>query len=184
MEKEEVKEEEKEIEEEKTERNPIIDLAIFVIKAFCVVAVLIKFVFMPCVVNGSSMVPTYNDGEYGYSFIVTKNLGIHRFDTAVIKLDTEEEKLLVKRVIGMPGETVEYKDNKLYINGEHLEEDFLTGVTTNDFKVELGQDEYYCLGDNRNISRDSRFYGPFEKKQIVSTHLMIIYPFSSFAYHQ
>ena len=172
------------MEEEKKTRNPIIELAFFLIKAFLLVAILINFVFMPCVVNGSSMVPTYNDGEYGYSFIITKIFGIHRFDTAVIKPDSEEEKLLVKRVIGMPGETVEYKDNKLYIDGVYMEEDYLSGVTTNDFKVELGEDEYYCLGDNRNISKDSRFYGPFEKRQIVSTHLLVVYPFASFAYHQ
>ncbi len=110
------------------EKNTLKDLFWFFIKALVLVVILINFVFIPCVVNGSSMNPTYNEGEYGYSFIITKKLGINRFDTAVIRASASNEKLLVKRVIGMPNDTLEYKDNKLYINGVYYEE---------------GEDEYY-----------------------------------------
>ena len=113
-----------------------------------------------------------------------QKLGINRFDTAVIRAYASNEKLLDKRVIGMPNDTLEYKDNKLYINGVYYEEPFLGDVTTPDMKVVLGENEYYCLGDNRNVSRDSRFYGPFDGGQIVSTHLMIIYPFSRFGFNK
>ncbi len=166
-------------------KNAFTDLLWFFVKALVLVVILINFVFIPCVVNGSSMNPTYEEGEYGYSFIITKRLGISRFDTAVIKADSNStEKLLVKRVIGLPGETVEYKDNKLYIDGKYYEEEFLGDVTTNDFKVSLAENEYYCLGDNRNVSRDSRFYGPFEGSQIVSTHLFVLFPFEDFGYNK
>ncbi len=166
-------------------KNPILDLLMFFLKAFVLVAVLIKFVFIPCVVNGTSMVPTYREGEYGYSFILTRKLGISRFDTAVIRVDSDsKDKLLVKRVIGMPGETIEYMDNRLYVNGAYIEEPFLSDVTTGDLKVTLQENEYYCLGDNRNVSRDSRFYGPFDKKQIVSTHLLVLYPFEYFGFNK
>ena len=166
-------------------KSLISELFWFLVEALIIVLILINFVFMPCVVNGSSMYPTYTEGDYGYSFIITKKLGIHRFDTAVIKTDsTVKEKLLVKRVIGLPGETVEYKDNQLYINGTYVEEPFLKDVTTQDLKITLSDNEYYCLGDNRNVSRDSRFYGPFDGGQIVSTHLLVIYPFTSFGFNK
>ena len=137
---------------------------------------------MPCVVEGTSMYPLLHDNDYGYSFIISRNLGINRFDIAVIKVsDGLNEKLLVKRVIGLPNEKVTYKNNKLYINDEYIEETFLNDdVNTNDFEVVLKDNEYYCLGDNRSVSRDSRSYGPFMKENIVSTHLFILYPFNNF----
>ena len=151
--------------------------------ALIMVIILITFVFMPCVVEGTSMNNTLYEDDFGYSFIISRKIGINRFDIAVIKSgDSSSSKLLVKRVIGLPGETVEYIDNKLYINGEYFEEDFLGDVSTGDLKITLGSDEYYCLGDNRNVSRDSRFYGPFKSEKIVSTHLFIFYPLKDFGF--
>ena len=144
--------------------------------------ILIKFVMVPCVVDGSSMKPVLHEKDFGYSFILTKNIGIKRFDIVVIKVgEDDDSKLLVKRVIGLPNENISYTDNKLYINGEYIEESFLNdGVVTNDFTATVKDGEYFCLGDNRSVSRDSRFYGSFEEKDILSSHMFVIYPFKDF----
>ena len=152
-----------------------------VIYGLIILYIIINFIFIPCVVDGSSMFPTLHQGDYGYSFIISRNIKINRFDIAVIKVHDDSDELLVKRIIGMPNETINYRDNKLYINNEYVEESFLTDeVSTGDFEITLGDDEYYMLGDNRNVSRDSRYYGPFNKKQIVSTHVFIIKPLANF----
>ncbi len=144
-----------------------------VVIAIIVVLVLFKFVIYPVEVEGSSMYPTLTNGDRGFAFICTKLIGINRFDVVVIKSDKSDNKL-VKRVIGLPGEFVEYIDNELYINGKLTEEDFLEdGVVTNDFSYSLGEDEYLCLGDNREVSRDSRYYGAFNSDEIVTTHIYI-----------
>ena len=88
-------------------------------------------------------------------------LNLDRFDCVMIK----SEKQLFKRVIGLPGETIEYKDNKLYVNGVEIEDKYEQGKTEN-FKVILAENEYFCMGDNREISKDSRALGPFKREQI------------------
>lgn len=147
--------------------------------------ILLNFVLQPCKVNGISMMPNLHDGDFGYSFIITKKLGLKRFDTVVIKTDLNEtDRLIVKRVIGLPNETVEFKNNKLYIDGQYYEEAFIdSSVVTKDFSAKLSEDEYYCLGDNRSISRDSRYYGPFKKDDILASHLLVVWPFKNFGVH-
>lgn len=146
-----------------------------------VVALLIKFfVFSPVKVNGTSMVPTLNDGdimilnEIGYHIN-----GINRFDIAVAKVDGEK---LIKRVIGLPGEKVEYRDNKLYINDEEVYENFKHG-DTDDFSIlDLGIDvipdnHYFLVGDNRGNSKDSRVIGVIHKSKIMGKTRLIVFPF-------
>ena len=151
--------------------------------------ILINFVLMPVKVDGISMYPTLDNGNFGYSFIITKNLGIKRFDIVIIEL--EDGRLLVKRAIGLPGEKVEYKSSKLYINGEYIEEKFLMDSvktcadincnldSSDDFEIELGEKEYFCLGDNREHSRDSRYYHAFHEDDIKATKIFILWPFNS-----
>ncbi len=151
-----------------------------IITAVVIVFICFKFVFISTEVNGSSMYPTLQDGDRGFSFVITKNISINRFDICVI--DSQKSgKLLVKRIIGMPNDKVTYKDNKLYINDEYVQETFLNDdVYTEDFEVQLGEDEYFCLGDNREVSRDSRYYGAFQKSEIKSTNFFAYYPFERF----
>lgn len=117
-------------------------------------------------VIGESMSPTLKDGELGFALRTKLHLTeIKRFDIVVVD---NGYKMLVKRVIGLPGEKVEYRDNKLYINDNYLSEDFLVDTMTEDFSVTLGDNEYYVLGDNRQHSSDSRVYGPFSENKIIA----------------
>lgn len=159
-------------------KKGIKDLIEILVIALIISFIITKVLFMSCEVVGSSMRPTLYDGDRGFSSIVSKN-NIHRFDIVVIDHEeSDNEKLLVKRVIGLPGETIEYIDNVLYINNVKYEENFIHDTSTNDFKVTLNDDEYYCLGDNRSVSRDSRSYGPFKIDSIKSVHIFVFFPFN------
>ena len=157
--------------------------------ALAVVLIIVNFVVRPIQVKGSSMYNTLEDGYFGVSDLIGYRLtGLKRFDIVIVYL-AEKKEYLIKRVIGLPGETVEYRNNQLYINGEPVEEPFLDvsytstyhGTFTGDFKTEkLGEDEYFCMGDNRPHSSDSRYYGAFHKSDIVSKGVFIIYPFKAF----
>ncbi len=149
-----------------------------------VVALLIKqYVFSPIRVNGTSMSPTLNDGE----IMILNEIGYHlngvkRFDIVVVNTSGEK---IIKRVIGLPGETVEYKDNVLYINGEEVPENFTHAITHNfslsEIDKEIIPDDYYfVVGDNRSNSKDSRIIGLIHKNQIRGKTNFIIYPFDKF----
>lgn len=142
------------------------------------VVVLIKmFVVSPIRVNGASMNPTLNDkdimilNEISYRFS-----DIVRFDIVVVK---EENEYLIKRIIGLPGEKIEYKDNKLYIDGKYVKEDF-KHMETMDFSTTLGEDEYFIMGDNRTNSTDSRIFGPVSRDEIIGKTSLTILPISRF----
>lgn len=145
------------------------------------VVVLIRtFIITPVRVKGDSMVPTLKNGEI---LLLQKwNHDFKRFDIAVIKYN---ETKLVKRVIGLPGEHVEYQDNILYVNGKKVSETF-NHAKTDDFKLEeLGYDKipddyYLVLGDNRVNSTDSRVIGLISKKEMKGKTGFIIYPFQKF----
>ena len=140
-----------------------------------VVVVFIRtFIITPVKVNGSSMYPTLEGDE----IMLLNKLGtIDRFDIVVVELDGESSNL-IKRVIGMPGETVEIIGSKIYIDGEELEDDYGYGSTYSVDPVTLGEDEYFILGDNRVVSLDSRAFGKVSREEIEGTTNFIMYPFS------
>ncbi len=140
-----------------------------------VVVVFIRtFIVTPIKVDGNSMHPTLEGDE----IMLLNKLGhIDRFDIVVAKIE-EKDNNFIKRVIALPGETIEIKDNKIYINGEILDEDFGYGITYNIDAITLGSDEYFLLGDNRIISLDSRSFGPISKKEILGTTDFVMFPFS------
>lgn len=141
------------------------------------VVVLIRtFIVTPVKVNGNSMYPTL----IGEEIMLLNKLGkIDRLDIVVVKIDEKNDNL-IKRVIGLPGETVEIKDNKIYINDKYFEDTYGYGVTYNIDKLTLDDDEYFILGDNRQISLDSRVFGKIKEDEIKGTASFVIYPFKSF----
>lgn len=133
------------------------------------------FIFSPIRVNGTSMYPTLQDKEFMILNKISLKQGINRFDIVVVQ---ENNKYIIKRVIGLPGESVMYKDNKLYINGKAVEDNY-SKTTTNDFdNVILGENEYFVMGDNRAVSSDSRIIGPVNIKNIKGKTNLIIFPFN------
>ena len=146
-----------------------------------IIAVLLfrQFLFSPIRVSGDSMIPTLKDGDImilnkiGYSI-----KGLDRFDIVVVDYNGEK---IIKRVIGLPGDYVEYNDNKLYINGEYIKEEY-ERKNTNDFILEMIDEnvipdgKYLVLGDNRLVSSDSRIIGLIDKKDILGKTSFSIWP--------
>lgn len=110
------------------------------------------------------MYPTLKDKQV---VKVSKIKEISRFDIVIAK--KHDNYLIVKRVIGLPDEKVEYKNNHLYINDKPVTEDFidLYSTKTENFVYTLKDNEYFLLGDNREYSTDSREHGPFRKEEII-----------------
>ena len=150
-----------------------------------VIVVLIRvFIATPVRVNGASMEPTLDEGDI---LILNKiNSNYKRFDIVVInKVVNGEKTKLVKRIIGLPGETIEYKDNILYINDEEIEDKAI--YRTGNFTLkglynvnEIPDNYYFVMGDNRGKSSDSRDYniGLIKKSEIAGTVKFRLYPFN------
>ena len=150
-----------------------------------VLVILLKlFVITPVRVNGTSMTPTLEEGD----IMLLNKLGrnnIKRFDIVVI--DNKDEDL-IKRVIGLPGEKIEYKDNKLYVNGKKVNEKFTKKKyeLLNNYSIDslehstIPKDYYFVLGDNRPNSLDSEEIGFIHKGNIRGKANFVIFPFSRF----
>lgn len=189
------KEEQLEIEKntKKAHRDFIMEYAPYVI-IIAFVLVIRLFIATPVQVKGSSMYPTLKSGDVMLLYKLTKNVkGIDRFDIVVIKTDSGK---LIKRVIGLPGETIKYevveKDDKrklatLYVDGKKIKEEFITeeavGDTCNgDWQVcsengfTIPKGEYFVMGDNRVNSKDSRMIGTIPNEDILGTTEVILFP--------
>lgn len=177
-------------------------IKVFVVSAI-VILLFVNFVAHPVRVDGRSMYPALKDGEFGFTNVggVLLN-GVERGDIVVVTMEEEGQKThWVKRVIGLPGDTVSCVNDVVYINGKVLDEtkyiapDYRQSLVdkfgyfnkvpnadnTNveDFEeVKLGDDEYYVMGDNRPYSKDSRYVGPVKKSQIFAKKMLVLLPIS------
>ena len=133
------------------------------------------FFYSPIRVNGSSMYPTLQDKEFMILNKIGLQKGINRFDIVVVE---SNGKYIIKRVIGLPGESVMYSDNKLYINGKVIEDNYSKSKTENFDNVILKDNEYFVMGDNREVSKDSRVIGPVNIKNIKGKTNLVIFPFN------
>ena len=142
-----------------------------------------KFVATPVKVNGDSMINTLKDKDIMILDKISYRFKkIKRFDIVVIK---EKDEYLIKRIIGLPGETIEYKNNKLYIDNKYIKENF-SHKKTSDFFIKteddntIPKDSYFVLGDNRENSTDSRIIGFIKKENILGKTSLTIFPFNRF----
>ena len=137
------------------------------------------FVFEPYKVEGRSMETTLYNAEvmfttkFDYLFS-----GPNRFDVVICNYEGRTEHF-VKRVVGLPGDTVAIRDGYLYVNGEKHEETYLSQlIAYNMDETTVPENEYFVLGDNRNNSNDSHILGPLKRNQIVSHVRAVLFPFN------
>lgn len=139
------------------------------------VVVLIRtFIITPVRVDGDSMKNTLKNGDI---LLLYKLGSINRLDIIVLNEEKDNEKI-IKRVIGLPGETVAIKKGKIYINDKVIDDEYAYGETSDYDKVTLEDDEYFILGDNRLISKDSRYFGPIKKSEIKGKIVFRLFPFT------
>lgn len=163
------------------------DLIRFSLLSIVIVIPIRLFVVSPFVVNGSSMEPTFSTGEY----LIVDQLSYqfnepNRGDVVIFHYPQDPSKFFIKRVIGLPNETVVLSGNSVQIvnkenpDGFFLDESFLTFVSENgNDTFELDSDEYVVLGDNRLASSDSRSWGTLSRKLIVGRALLRLFPITS-----
>lgn len=175
-----------------TKNKELVKFLLEMIAIVVITAVVFTKIVIPVRVDGESMYPTLHDKDIAIvNALYLSKSDIKRFDVIVLKCK-QLDKDIVKRVIGLPGDTVVFKDDKLYINGTYYSEDYLdkkyieeakerysTELFTNDFEITLKDDEIFVLGDNRLRSADSRTLGTFKYSDIIGKKGIIIYPFSN-----
>lgn len=158
-----------------------------VIIALLIVVPIRYFVFQPFIVKGQSMMPTFENNDYlivdeiSYRFREPQ-----RGEVVVFKYPQNPSTRYIKRIIGLPGETVEIKENRVIISGQVLDESsYLSeGNFTQDKgfrKITLMENEYFVLGDNRFHSSDSRLWGPLPREDIIGRVFLRAWPFAALA---
>jgi len=153
------------------------------------VIIIRSFIITPVVVRGDSMDNTLVDGEVLFLSKISYHIhDIKRFDVVVIR--DKDNDLIIKRIIGLPGDNVKYKDNQLYINNEIVSDNYSNGETENfDLQTicminndecvsKIPEDMYLVLGDNREVSADSRVKGLFKRDVILGKAVFRIWPFN------
>lgn len=166
----------------------ILSTSIYILVVLVVSWLVVKYVGQRTVVIGSSMETTLSDGD---NLIVNK-IGYKignpkRFDIVVFPYRYDKKTYYVKRIIGLPGETIRIKDDgTILVNGEELEESYGREIIKDPGRaaepITLGEDEYFVLGDNRNNSKDSRWedVGNVKRSELIGKVWIRILPFSKF----
>ena len=159
------------------------ELIRFAVIAIAIVIPIRIFVAQPFIVSGSSMVPTFSDGNYLIIDEISYKLSDpKRDDVIVFKYPIDPSKYFIKRIIGLPGETVDIKENTVTItNKEHpsgivLEQPFVKNSASNITHVELKDNEYFVMGDNRIASSDSRYWGAVPRNLMVGKVFLRLLP--------
>lgn len=164
----------------------ILDWVIYIGVILLFTYLIITYVGVRTRVSGQSMQPTLHDGDnllvdkLTYRFRDPK-----RYEIVVFPYKYEEDTYYIKRIIGLPGETVQIIDGYVYINGEKLKKDYGAEVMQDagiaEEPIMLGEDEYFVLGDNRNHSSDSRVpnVGVLKRKDLMGRAWVRIWPFDS-----
>lgn len=149
------------------------DLIPYVFIVFLVIIVR-TYIATPVRVDGNSMRKTLEDGDI---LLLYKMAKFERNDIIVLD-EKEDNEIIIKRIIALPGETIKIQSGKIYINDKEYNDEFAYGDTSDYEQVTLGEDEYFILGDNRLISKDSRYFGTITEDEIIGKVVFRFWPFS------
>jgi len=162
------------------------ELARFTILALAIVIPIRVLIAEPFVVSGSSMIPTFEDGNYLIIDKISYELNDpKRDDIAVFRYPNDPAKFFIKRVIGLPNETVDIKGsvvtiiNEKYPLGFTLDEPYVKNISNNTMHVKLKDDEYFVMGDNRSGSSDSRYWGAVKKEFFTGRVFLRLLPINN-----
>ncbi len=164
----------------------IIECICYILIFLTCVFIVPRYVAQRTVVDGNSM----RDTLYNKDNLIVEKVSYYfnnpkRYDIITLDPYVDETEYYVKRIIGLPGETIQIKKGLVYINGEllqgeHYGKDIILNPGIAEDEIILGEDEYFVLGDNRNGSTDSREIGPIKKEQIKGHAVFRIWPFERF----
>ena len=159
------------------------EVFIFALIAFGIVLPFRIYIAEPYLVDGRSMDPTFATGDYLIVDKFSYEIGTPKRNTVIVfKYPNDPSKSFIKRIVGLPGETVNIKDNVVTIinaenpNGFIVDASYVTHPSIGSYNKTLGTDEYYVLGDNRAESFDSRYWGPLQKKYILGRPVLRLFP--------
>jgi signal peptidase I len=145
---------------------------------------IIVFLYQPVKVEGTSMAPLLSDQE---RIFINKYLyrfePIHRGDVVVFWYPLDRSMSFIKRVIGLPGDTIDIRAGELYVNGKHVPEPYVPPRYFDDSNygpITVPPDEYFVMGDHRDSSNDSRIFGPVPRKFIYGKAVFAYWPFNEF----
>lgn len=163
----------------------------FVIVAALVVIPIRMFVFQPFIVSGESMYPTFHNADY----LIVDEISYRfkdpaRGDVIVFKYPNDPKRYFIKRIIGVPGDTIMFKDRSVYLKntenpeGKKIEEPYLTQITIpgGESEITVTTNHYFVMGDNRGFSSDSRAWGLLPKENIVGTAGVRLLPLKDFSH--
>lgn len=165
----------------------VIDIVKIAVVALVLAMTIRYFLIQPFFVEGASMGPNFETGEYLLIDEISYRFKpIDRGDVVVFHYPLDTSKYYIKRIIGLPGETIEVKNSKVVVynsansDGIILDETYLPEnlETNGQIKKKLGTDEYFVLGDNRPVSSDSRIWGSLPKNDIVGRVWIRVWPFN------
>jgi signal peptidase I len=159
----------------------------FALVALLIVLPIRMFIAQPFIVSGASMETTFSSGEYLIVDQISYRLEEpERGDVIIFRYPKDPSKFFIKRIIGIPGDTVDIQGNVVklinteYPEGKVLDEPYIRDMAPNTTISEtLGDEEYFVMGDNRNASSDSRMWGVLQRDKIVGRAFLRLFPFTN-----